>query len=201
MGDMRRSPALAVSALVLTLSLGLAGCSAGDSDTGSDSSSSESSNSAPELDATPAAGATVSSDGYSYSIPESWAEQDASVAAGADTIALDSNVIGDFANNVNVVLSPNGAFTPDQIEDTVKDELESGGGENVEVHERVTVAGSETAHVTASTTASGVNYYIHQYYLTNDDQTYVVTFSFGEEFPDDEAVDVSESILASWTWS
>jgi hypothetical protein len=198
MGRMRRSPALAVSALVLTLSLGLAGCSAGGSDA---ETGSETSSSAPALEATPATGATVTSDGYSYSIPESWAEQDATAAPGADTIALDSNVVGDFANNVNVVLSPNGAFTPDEIEDTVKDELESGGGENVEVHDRLTVAGGETAHVTASTSASGVNYYIHQYYLTNDDQTYVVTFSFGETVPDEEAVDIAESILASWTWS
>lgn len=187
---MRRSSALAVSALALTISLGLVGCSAGSS-----------ASPAPEIDATPAAGDTVTSDGYSYSIPEGWAEQDASMAMGADTIALDSEIIDDFSNNVNVVLSPNGAFTPDEIEDTAGAELEAGGGENVEVLDRVTVAGSETAHITASTSSSGVTYYIHQYYLTNDDQTYVVTFSFGESIADEDAIDISESILASWAWS
>jgi hypothetical protein len=69
------------------------------------------------------------------------------------------------------------------------------------VLDRLTVAGGETAHISAEMVSGDVTYKVHQYYLTEDDQTYVVTFSYGEDVSDEEAVDTAESILASWTWS
>jgi hypothetical protein len=196
-GDMRRTPALTVSALALTLAFGLTGCDV----IASPDSSSGSSEEAPELSAEPAAGEVVTSDGYSYSVPEGWVKQDAAIAPGADTVALDESSTGTFANNVNVVLSPSGSFTPDDVEAAAGDELEAGGATNVEVLDRLTVAGGETAHISAEMVSGDVTYKVHQYYLTEDDQTYVVTFSYGDDVSDEEAVDTAESILASWTWS
>ncbi len=130
-----------------------------------------------------------------------WSQQDAALAPGTDTVAADSAPTGPFASNINVVLSPSGAFTPDNVEAAAGAELEAAGATGVEVLDRVTVAGSDTAHVTAVLTVSDLTYRIHQYYVTSDDQTYVVTFSAAEDLPDEQTTALAESVLATWTWA
>jgi hypothetical protein len=197
---MRRTSTLTVSALALTVTLTLVGCSAGDSTSGSSSDSSSSSSHT--IDAAPATGPTIEGDGYSYAVPEGWEQQDSSVAPGTDTVALDGTATGDFATNVNVLLSPAGLITPDDVEALAADELEGSGATDVELLDRVTIAGSESAHVTAVLTATGVTYRIHQYYVSDDAQTYVVTFSASDELVSDaDAVAIAESVLATWTFS
>jgi len=205
---MRRTPAHALSAVALTLALGLAGCAtepANSDSTLSESSAPSDSSSASSQPAdagvAPATGSVVSGDGYSYTIPVGWAQQDAALAPGTDTVAADSAPTGPFANNVNVVLSPAGAFTPDNVEAAAGNELETAGATEVQVLDRVTVAGEETAHVTAVMTVSDLTYRIHQYYVTSDDQTYVVTFSAAVDVPDEEMISTAESVLATWTWA
>ncbi|MCU1405886.1 MAG: hypothetical protein JWQ43_2189 [Glaciihabitans sp.] len=211
---MRRTPALSFSALALVLAFGVTGCSAGSSDSdsspgGTTAPSSESSSAAEttapsevaEVNVDVATGATVVGDGYSYSIPEGWAEEDASLAPGTDTIALDSAPTGAFATNVNVLLSPAGAVTSDQVEGAAQSELEGSGATEVAILDRVTVAGSESAHVSAVLASDEVTYRIHQYYATNNDQTYVITFSFPEETADADATGLADSVLATWSWS
>jgi len=205
---MRRTPAHALSAVALTLALGLAGCAtepANSDSTSSESSAPSNSSSASSQPAdtgvAPATGSVVSGDGYSYTIPVGWAQQDAALAPGTDTVAADGAPTGPFANNVNVVLSPAGAFTPDNVEAAAGNELETAGATEVQVLDRVTVAGEETAHVTAVMTVSDLTYRIHQYYVTSDDQTYVVTFSAAVDVPDEEMISTAESVLATWTWA
>lgn len=159
------------------------------------------SSAAREIDATAASGATVSGTGYSYSIPEGWAQADPSIAQGTDTVAVDQNPTGDFATNVNVVLSPAGEITPEQVETAAVKELEDGGGSDVTVLDRVVIAGGEAAHVGAQgKTSNGGTYRIQQYYPSHDGQTMVITFSYAEDVPSDEARGIAESVLASWTW-
>ena len=198
---MRRSSTLTVSALALTVTLTLVGCAAGTSSSDSSSSSSSAPSQASTLDAAPATGPTIEGDGYSYAVPEGWEQQDSAIAAGADTIALDMASTGDFATNVNVVLSPAGLLTADEVESFAGDELEAGGATDVEILDRVIVGGSESAHVTAALIASDVAYRIHQYYASSATQTYVITFSFSEDVvSDDDALAIAESVLASWVW-
>jgi len=99
-----------------------------------------------------------------------------------------------------VVLTPSGALTADMVEAVAVNELEAGGATSVEVLDRVTVAGSDTAHVTAVLTVGELTYRIHQYYVSSDDQTYVVTFSAAEDLPDEQTTALAESVLATWTW-
>jgi len=155
-----------------------------------------------EVEAAPAAGVLISGDGYSYSVPEGWDVPDTDASTiGADTLAADLTDADGFADNVNVVLSPAGAVTADQVEAAGAGELEGAGATDVEVRDRVQVAGSESAHLTAALTSQGASYSIEQYYLTDDDQTYVVTFSFSPTVDDDAREDLAESVLASWAWA
>lgn len=150
---MRITSTLAVSAVALSLVGGLAGCSSSPSGSGGDAESSSSAPSTPSTaattTATPAAGETIAGDGYSYAVPAGWGKHDSAAAAGTDTIGIDLAPTGDFASNVNVVLSPAGAVTADQVESVVGKELESSGAKDVTILDRVTVAGSESPHVTA----------------------------------------------------
>lgn len=49
-------------------------------------------------------------------------------------------------------------------------------------------------------TSSGVTYRVHQYYVTKDKQTYIVTFSYDTSVKDADATGIAESVLASWKW-
>jgi len=49
-------------------------------------------------------------------------------------------------------------------------------------------------------TSEGTTYSVEQYYVSTDDQTYVVTFSFSDTVTPDERQAVAESILVTWTW-
>jgi hypothetical protein len=183
--------------LVLATALVLAGCSVAappspdtDAETG-----------APTSDAAPATGELISGDGYSYHVPEGWGLPPEDVASGADTLALDLTDDDGFSDNVNVLLSPAGSITPDQVEEAGPPELENSGATEVEVRPRLSVAGEESAHITALFSQGGATYRIDQYYPTHDGQTYVVTFSFSETLPQADREALAESVLASWAWA
>ena len=203
---------LALTALALGTLLTVSGCSApassddteeptssasAETETGTET---ETETDAPE--AAPADGETLEGDGYSYAVPAGWTVPgECGDAFGTDTMAADTEDTDGFADNVNVVLSPAGAVSADQVETAGKAELESVGATEVTVQERLTVADSETAHLSASLGAEGVSYLVEQYYLTNDDQTYVITFSFSDTVSDDDRTALADSVLATWTWS
>jgi hypothetical protein len=69
------------------------------------------------------------------------------------------------------------------------------------VNERVTVAGAESAHISATMASDGVSYAVDQYYVSHDDQTYIVTFSFSETVPLEERQQIAESVLVTWAWA
>lgn len=187
-GGMSRSLRLGATA---ALALLLTGCTSAGS--GSD---------VEELEAAPAAGVEITGDGYTYAVPDGWDIPDTDPSSiGADTLAADLTDTDGFSDNVNVVLSPAGAVTAEQIESTGVDELTGAGATDVEVEDRVQVAGTESAHLSGALTAQGASYSIEQYYLTQDDQNYVVTFSFSPTVDDDARQDLAESVLASWTWA
>lgn len=198
---MPHKPALLV--VVLAASLALAGCSTGGASTTSDTSSAAepSGGSSAEPSTTSAAGATITGTGYTYVVPEGWGEADGSVASQSDSLAGDLTDDDGFADNVNVILSPAGEVTPDQVESGGADELKNAGATDVTVRDRVNVAGSESAHLSAGFTSSGATYQIEQYYLTNNGQTFVVTFSFSPTVSEADRDAVAQSILATWMWT
>jgi hypothetical protein len=198
---MRHTQLLTVCALALTCALGVSGCSGGGSIVDTAASRPRESFQPAELNASPATGDVVTGDGYSYAVPVGWSEQDSAQIPGVDTVASDASAAGSFANNVNVVLSAAGLITADQVESMAPAELEASGATGLTVLDRLTVADSESAHITADMTASGISYVIHQYYVSDDDQTYIVTFSYADTVGDDEALAIQESVLATWLWS
>ena len=201
-----RSPIPAAASVLLAASLLLTGCSLSTQGTPTPTEQSTESGGTDEssssgLDAQPATGETISGDGYTYVVPEGWAVPDQSVAGfNPDTLAANLQDTDGFADNVNVLKSPAGLVTPDVVESAGVTELESVGATDITVGDRVTIAGSESAHLSASMTSEGTTYGVEQYYVSTDDQTYIVTFSFSDSVPAADRVGIAESILVTWTW-
>lgn len=212
---MTRTRTASAAALALSAALLLAGCgmsvvepeSSGSDDSNAsaspDSSASSSPSSAPSNDIAPATGETITGSGYSFSVPEGWGLPPEDVTAGqADVFAADLTDVEDgFSDNVNVVLSPAGEITAEQVETLGVEELEANGATEVVADERIEVAGSESAHLSAMFEQQGVQYAIDQYYLTSGGQTYIVTFSFSPTVERTQRTEVAESILATWAWA
>jgi hypothetical protein len=195
---MTRAPRLA--AVLVAAAIALTGCSLLPG--GPPADPAPSAPSLPTSTAAPATGNTISGDGYSYQVPDGWAVPDAPIPGfDPDSIAIDQTDDDGFSDNVNVILSPAGALSSDQVESIGVSELEGVGATEVQVNARLSVAGAESAHLSALFSSNGTEYRIEQYYPTHSGQTYVVTFSFSESVPQADRVALAESVLASWAWA
>ncbi|WP_029145629.1 hypothetical protein [Microbacterium luticocti] len=187
---------------VLTASLLLTGCASfqGASDGGSDKGSDTTGASTPTV--APATGEKVTGDGYSFTVPEGWGFPEQGVPGQtAKTFAADLTDDDGFADNVNVLASPAGKLTAEQIESLGVKELKNSGVAKVDVLGRVTIAGSPSPHLSADFSTRGIDYRIDQYYATNDTQTYVVTFSSSRSVSQADRDARAESVLATWAWN
>ena len=191
---------LSVTVLALATSLALVGCSASppagpsEPDPGTTNSS--------EPGVAPATGETIMGDGYSFVAPDGWsAPEGFEKPAGVDTFVANLADSDGFADNVNVLLSPAGEVTPEQIESDGVAELEAAGATNVTVRDRVMVAGAESAQLSAAFTSGSAQYQIEQIYATRAGQTFVVTFSFSSTVPEADRSALTSSVLATWSWS
>lgn len=154
---------------------------------------------AAEITVAPATGETFEGTGYTFTAPEGWADITAELAgSGVDFAAGDANDADGFADNLNVVISPAGAVSADEIEPAAKGELET-QATDVTVRDRVMVAGSEAAHLSAVLASEGTDYQIEQYYVASSDQTFVVTFSFSPTVSEADRNDLALSVLATWS--
>lgn len=156
---------------------------------------------AAEIDAAPATGPEADLPDYSFKLPEGWEEvTDEDFGAEIDFVALDSEGATDnFANNLNVLQSPAGDIPLEMVEESGTDELEASGASEVEVHDRVLVAGAEASHISAYMEEAG-EYYTNQFYMPHDGNAYVMTLSFAPDMSDADRLDIAGSILATWSW-
>src|SRR5690625_24560 len=156
---------------------------------------------AAEIDAAPATGPEADLPDYSFNLPEGWEEvTDQDFGAEIDFVALDSEGATDnFANNVNVLQSPAGDIPLEMVEESGADELEASGASEIEVHDRVLVAGAEASHISAYMEGAD-DYYTNQFYMPHDGNGYVMTLSLAPDMSDADRLDIAGSILATWSW-
>ncbi|MDO5752778.1 hypothetical protein [Arthrobacter sp.] len=204
-----------VSGLTLAASLALVGCSASSPMESPNSSpaatqasepaaapSSEAGTPSPQAGAEPATGKTIEGSGYSFVVPEGWAVPAGSEAqAGVDKVVADMTDKDGFADNVTVALSPAKEVTPEQAESTGVEKLEKSGAKDAKLRDRVTIGGSEAVHLSALFVSDSGDYQIEQYYVSHENQTYIVTFSFSPTVSETDRDDLAASVLATWPWA
>lgn len=192
---MRRAP-FAVVALLLAASVALGGCVSSAID-GSDGLST--STQGTEAAAT---GERVTGQGYALNIPEGWeTHPDAATDQRVDIVAADAAAASDTARtNLNVVLSPAGAVTKEQVETLATKELENAGTTNVRTGESIDVDGVESLSLLADYSGESGSLAIIQTYVLAPEQTYIVTFTFPGDTSEADQWALVRSVLASWEW-
>jgi len=160
---------------------------------------------APETDAAefaPATGDTITAEQYTLTLPEGWGFPDGA-PDGFDetTFAADLQDDDGFSDNVNILVSPGGEVTSEQVEEAGVAQLEGAGASEVEALDRITAAGSESAHLTARVEQGEMPYRIDQFYLVNAGQTYIVTFASNVDTPQADRDAVAQSVLVTWQWN
>lgn len=153
-----------------------------------------------EIGAPPATGETITGAGYSFVAPAGWSVPPDMALPGVDLFVGNMADPDGFADNVVIGHFPSGRVTPDWIELHGVKELESIGASSVEIRNRVIIAGSESAHLAAIVSIDGHENQAEQFYVSNDEQTYIVTFSFSLTVPEADRDYLAESVLKSWTW-
>lgn len=149
----------------------------------------------------PATGQTFSGTGYSFAAPNGWSVPPDLELPDLVELAVVAPADADgFSDNINVSVDPAVKLTPKWVESRGVEELERSGASDVEVRNRVMVAGSESAHLAAVYAVEDLEYQVEQFYVSNDEQTYVITFSFTLAVPEADRDILAESVLASWTW-
>lgn len=191
---------LKVSTITLATSLALAGCATASAPKAAESVSVSAQ--APEPAVAPATGTKITGTGYSFVVPEGWDRPGENLAQeGIDTIAADLKDTDGFSDNINVLLSPAGKVTPKQVESQGLKELEDSGAKDAKKHDRVTIGDSESAHLSALFPSEAGEYQIEQFYVSSKEQTYVVTFSFSPSVSEADRDALSNSVLATWSWT
>jgi hypothetical protein len=178
-----------------------AGC-AGSPSTESTSSASGSTKATSREPTSAAKGERISGTGYIYRVPKGWGRPPQDPPGfDLDSLAVNLRDNDGFTDNVNVLLSPVGVMTPERAEDAAENELTAAGAKDISVNDRITVAGSETAHLTAVGSINDRGYRIEQFYPTDNDQTFIVTFSFSTSVTVGDRAKVTDPLLASWAWT
>ncbi len=196
------------SALIVAVALVLTGCSAlgiGGGDrpaTANPSTPSGQDTGTPTTPgAGPATGTLITGTGYSFRVPEGWAEADASLAPGADVLVMNTRSSAQFTDSINVLLSPAGLVPLALLEQATRGELEGIGARDVMVGDRVRTGGNEFTHISAFMTLNTLNYQVEQFAVNSNSQTYLITFAFSPSVTEQERMEVATSTLATWSFN
>ena len=149
-----------------------------------------------------ATGELIVGSGYSLNAPEGWGVPPDAPAV-ADVYVIDEEAAATtFTNTLNVILGSATGETIAEVEAHGVAYLEGPvGATKVQVRPRVTIAGAETAHISAQLSRRGITYWTEQYPLAHTGIAYTITFSFGETVPQADRESLAESVLATWTWA
>jgi hypothetical protein len=193
---MRLRTSVAAVGIAAVLGFTLAGCFSTSSPPPTEEESAP-----PAISAEPATGELITGTGYSLNAPEGWAvPPDAPPSADIFVVAEEADAAG-FIDSVNVLLGRASGEPLTAIETNGVAYLEGVGGTEVQVRPRVTVAGTESAHLSAQLSRSGISYWTEQYLVIEAGIAYTVTFSFGETVSLEDREALAESVLATWTWA
>ncbi|GGF41311.1 hypothetical protein GCM10011519_13850 [Marmoricola endophyticus] len=158
----------------------------------------------------PATGPAISGTGYEMHAPKGWTDVTSSVKASqkqVDQAYASPQAVDNFKPNLNIIIGKDvGSGTPsdkdfDEGEEQLTSQLKKVGATNVKVQPRVALDGETAVHVTASASASGVEYVTDQYIAIHDGDAYTLTYSFPSSAQEKESQDVKGPSLASFEFT
>jgi hypothetical protein len=193
MKSLCRSAAVAALLVALLTACGGSGSDGDDADGGKPTATASASQGSQE------SGTEITTDEFTYTVPPGWEESEESRAL---SLAIDLQDKDGFSDNINVVRDNTvAAVDGDQLEKSVENVLQSVNATGISVKDRIEIDGEEAVHVGAVFESNGKKYRTEQYAVSHRDKGYVVTVSFSPDVPEAQRDTVSESILATWSWT
>jgi hypothetical protein len=193
MKSLCRSAAVAALLVALLTACGGSGSDGADADGGKPTATASASQGSQE------SGTEITTDEFTYTVPPGWEESEESRAL---SLAIDLQDKDGFSDNINVVRDNTvAAVDGDQLEKSVENVLQSVNATGISVKDRIEIDGEEAVHVGAVFESNGKKYRTEQYAVSHRDKGYVVTVSFSPDVPEAQRDTVSESILATWSWT
>lgn len=150
----------------------------------------------------PATGAELTGDGYTYSVPKTWADitkRARSLQASVDSAASEKAATDGFADNINTGFQSSD-MTLDALEKSMPTQLK-GLVNDLETLPRVTVDGIESLHHRGPAVSAGTKYFLEQLAVPLDGRIAIITFSFSRDLPEKQRDAVVSSVMASWKWT
>ncbi len=191
---------LGVGIAVVLVAVGAAGCSDDTASPATAPSATEPTQSSGD----PADGVDVEGEGWSLTAPPGWADSTDTVKARfaqVDAAAGDTAVAGDFADNVNVIVSDKRRIrTQRKAERILRRELRL-VGKDVTVHEPAELDGKTAYHATARIKVGRTTVRTSQYFARHDEAWYLLTFSYGPSTDAETEAEEVRSMLDSWSWA
>jgi hypothetical protein len=150
-----------------------------------------------------ATGQQVKGSGYVLTAPKGWAARKVKVPGSGkvDKQVFDLDDRDGFVDNINVVIAEPGAYDVDRMEASALNEMGMAGVRNRRARRPVLLAGEPATHVSGRLTKNRVKYVVEQYHAVQDDQVYVVTFSFSPGLGRAGRQETTESVLNTWKWT
>ena len=164
---------------------------------GSDSSTTATSS------ASPAAGPSLSGEGYSYALAPEWTDVTDQIGAdtpgAVDTVSAWGTKFEGARANFIVETAPAGGASLDDAEPSWEKTIEGASGFDSVDGDPLTVAGEQTVSKRLEgTSTAGVEITQLAYLLIHDDQLYSLELSYRKD--DDKAVQAFQSMVAGWSW-
>lgn len=198
---MTRTRLLALPLATAVLGLGLTACGGGSDSDYLDAA----------VDAKPATGPTLKSDGFELHVPSGWKDatsqfkqQQTKVTVGAIAPTVSEN----FRANVNVIAQDD-IYTGDKVsssdlgkgEKAIPSTLKRAGATYVHKQPRLSLDGADMLHFSTDATVQDVKYHTEQYYAFHGGSEYTITFSFPPSSSETQREDVVRPVFASWSWT
>lgn len=143
-------------------------------------------------------GKTLTGDGYSLKVPESWVDVDSGTALTEISVAEPEDGVT-YRNNLNVIPQP-GAGSLEEVESVMPDELPKSGAEDVKVEARVKLDGAEASHLSALIDRQGVQYNADQMYAFHSSNVYVITLNTRVDLDSADRAELLDMVIDSWKW-
>lgn len=164
------------------------------------SEASSDTSSEPSSDEPPATGDRVTGEGYSYAVPDKWADATTEMKKEqplVDTAVMSTEAVDSFRDNVNVVPATNSETSADDLERSLVNELSgSSDFEDVTAKDRVQIDGVEAAQVWSQ--IKNASFSTVQFVCYYEGRTYVITYSGHADHA--EASQQALDFLDGWRW-
>ena len=149
-----------------------------------------------------AAGQLVKGTGYSVDAPQGWSAPAAPAPKADIFIAGKKSDSHGYVDTLNVLLSRPSGKTLATIEYSEETRLvQDFDATDVQLESDVSIAGTDSGHVSGQVHKDGLNGWVDQYLLLHHGTLYTISFTWRQSVAPQDRDAIADPVLAAWKWS